>query len=87
MDRGRASNQTSRGRASSRGSWRFAPTETGVVAVPQYASCRIAFALFAPGIALSVLLIAAYTWPFTGELIVGPELLKLVAATHPASNQ
>lgn len=47
-------------------------------------ACRIALALFATGIALSVLLIAAYTRPFTGELIVGPELLKLV---EPAPNQ
>ena len=47
-------------------------------------ACRIALALFATGIALSVLLIAAYTRPFTGELIVGPELLKLV---EPAANQ
>jgi hypothetical protein len=44
-------------------------------------ACRIALALFAIGIALSVLLIAAYTRPFTGELIVGPELLKLVEPT------
>ena len=48
---------------------------------------RIALTLFATGIALSVLLIAAYSRPFTGEISVGPELLKLVAATHPAPNQ
>jgi Protein of unknown function (DUF4239) len=39
-------------------------------------TCRVAL----------VLLIAAYSRPFTGEISVGPELLKLVAATHPASN-
>lgn len=50
-------------------------------------TCRIALMLFATGIALSVLLIAAYSRPFTGEISVGPELLKLVAATHPAPNQ
>jgi hypothetical protein len=48
---------------------------------------RIALTLFATGIALSVLLIAAYSRPFTGEISVGPDLLKLVAATHPAPNQ
>lgn len=45
---------------------------------------RIALALFSTGIALSVLLIAAYSRPFSGEISVGPELLKIVAASHPA---
>ena len=45
-------------------------------------TCRIALMLFATGIALSVLLIAAYSRPFTGEISVGPELLKQVAATN-----
>src|SRR5262249_54875532 len=44
-------------------------------------ACAIALMLFATGIALSVLLIAAYTRPFTGEISVGPELLKQVIAT------
>jgi hypothetical protein len=44
-------------------------------------TCRIALMLFATGIALSVLLIAAYSGPFTGEISVGPELLKQVV-TH-----
>ncbi len=43
-------------------------------------TCRIALVLFATGIALSVLLIAAYSRPFTGEISVGPELLKQVVA-------
>ena len=43
-------------------------------------TCRIALMLFATGIALSVLLIAAYSRPFTGEISVGPELLKQVVA-------
>jgi hypothetical protein len=34
--------------------------------------------LFATGIALSVLLIAAYNRPFSGEISIGPELLKQV---------
>ena len=46
-------------------------------------TCRIALMLFATGIALSVLLIAAYSRPFTGEISVGPELLKQVV-THQA---
>jgi hypothetical protein len=44
-------------------------------------TCRIALALFATGIALSVLLIAAYSHPFIGEISVGPELLKQVLAS------
>ena len=45
-------------------------------------TCRIALGLFATGIALSVLLIAAYSHPFTGEISVGPELLKQVLSAH-----
>jgi hypothetical protein len=44
-------------------------------------ACGIALTLFATGIALSVLLIAAYSRPFTGQLSVGPELLKQVIAS------
>jgi hypothetical protein len=43
----------------------------------------IALTLFATGIALSVLLIAAYSRPFTGENSVAPELLKQVIASEP----
>jgi hypothetical protein len=45
-------------------------------------TCAITLTLFATGIALSVLLIAAYTHPFTGETSVGPELLKQVIASE-----
>jgi hypothetical protein len=45
-------------------------------------TCRIAPILFATGIGLSVLLIAAYNRPFTGEISVGPKLLKQVIASH-----
>jgi hypothetical protein len=38
-------------------------------------TCAIAVTLFATGIALSALLIAAYSRPFTGDISVGPELL------------
>lgn len=41
-------------------------------------TCAIAVTLFATGIALSVLLIAVYNRPFTGDLSVGPELLVQV---------
>jgi hypothetical protein len=44
-------------------------------------TCGITLTLFATGIALSVLLITAYSRPFTGEISVGPELLKQVIAT------
>jgi hypothetical protein len=45
-------------------------------------ACAITLMLFATGIALSVLLIAAYSRPFTGENSIGPELLKQVIATE-----
>jgi hypothetical protein len=41
-------------------------------------ACAIALTLFATGIALSLLLIAAYSRPFTGEISVRPDLLKQV---------
>jgi hypothetical protein len=45
-------------------------------------TCAITLTLFATGIALSVLLIAAYSRPFTGENSVTPELLKQVIASE-----
>jgi hypothetical protein len=45
-------------------------------------ACAITVTLFATGVALSVLLIAAYSRPFTGEISVTPELLKQVIATE-----
>jgi hypothetical protein len=45
-------------------------------------ACAMTLMLFATGIALSVLLIAAYTRPFTGENSVAPELLKQVIASE-----
>ena len=45
-------------------------------------ACAITLTLFATGVALSVLLIAAYSRPFTGEISVAPELLKQVIATE-----
>ena len=41
-------------------------------------TCAIAVAIFATGIALSSLLIAAYGAPFSGDISVGPELLQQV---------
>ena len=41
-------------------------------------ACAIATTLFATGIALSLLLIAAYSRPFTGEISVRPDLLRQV---------
>jgi hypothetical protein len=43
--------------------------------------CGVALALFATGVAVSVLLIAAYSRPFTGDISVDPGLLKEVQAT------
>jgi hypothetical protein len=45
-------------------------------------ACAITLTLFATGVALSVLLIAAYSRPFTGEISVNPQLLKQVIATE-----
>ena len=45
-------------------------------------ACAMTLMLFATGIALSVLLIAAYTRPFTGENSVAPELLRQVIASE-----
>ena len=47
-------------------------------------TCAITLTLFATGIALSLLLIAAYGRPFTGEISVGPELLKQVQLDNAA---
>jgi hypothetical protein len=44
-------------------------------------TCRNALALFATGIALSILLIAAYSHPFIGEISVSPALLKQVVVS------
>ena len=46
-------------------------------------TCAIALTLFATGVAVSVLLIAAYSRPFTGQISVGPQLLQQVVAPEP----
>jgi hypothetical protein len=47
-------------------------------------TCAIAVALFATGFALSSLLIAAYSRPFTGEISVKPDLLQEVVPSETA---
>jgi hypothetical protein len=47
-------------------------------------TCALALTIFATGIDLSLLLIAAYSRPFTGEMSVRPELLKQVIASEAA---
>jgi hypothetical protein len=47
-------------------------------------TCGITLTLFATGIALSLLLIAAYSRPFTGEISVRPDLLKQVLTSGAA---
>ena len=50
-------------------------------------TCAIAMTLFASGMALSLLLIAAYSRPFTGEISVRPDLLKqVITSGQPSSN-
>jgi uncharacterized protein DUF4239 len=41
-------------------------------------TCAIALTIFSTGIAMSILLIASYNRPFTGEVSIGPGLLKQV---------
>jgi multisubunit Na+/H+ antiporter MnhC subunit len=48
------------------------------------ATSAIALVLFATGVAMSILLIGCYSRPFTGEISVGPELLKEVMTTVAA---
>ena len=45
-------------------------------------ACAIAMTLFATGIALSLLLIGAYSRPFTGEISVRPDLLSQVITSR-----
>jgi hypothetical protein len=46
-------------------------------------ACGIALALFATGIAASILLIECYNRPFTGDFSIRPTLLQQVVATEP----
>ena len=50
-------------------------------------ACAMAVTLFATGIALSSLLTAAYSRPFTGEISVGPDLLQQVIPSEMATVQ
>jgi len=50
-------------------------------------ACAIAMTLFATGIALSLLLIAAYSRPFIGEISVRPNLLKQVITSGTTGTQ
>ncbi len=51
-------------------------------------TCAIAETLFATGIGLSVVLIAAYNRPFTGDISVGPDLLmQVIPGGAPISGQ
>ena len=50
-------------------------------------ACAIAMTLFATGMALSLLLIGAYSRPFVGEISVRPDLLKqVITSGQPSSN-
>ena len=50
-------------------------------------TCAITLTVFATGVALSLLLIAAYSRPFTGEISVGPDLVKQVITGELAATQ
>jgi len=50
-------------------------------------TCAITLTLFATGIALCVLLIASYSRPFSGDIAVGPDLLKQVMTSETGTNQ
>jgi hypothetical protein len=50
-------------------------------------TCAIALAIFATGIAVSVLLITAHNRPFSGQISVGPDLLRQVMPEEAASQK
>ena len=50
-----------------------------LVHTDNHRNCAIATTLFATGMAVSLLLIASHSHPFTGEISVGSELLQQVA--------
>jgi hypothetical protein len=49
-------------------------------------ACVFALTLFATGVAICVLMIAAYSRPFTGEISVGPDLLQQVITSESAAS-
>jgi hypothetical protein len=50
-------------------------------------SCAIALAIFATGVAVSLLLIIAHNRPFSGEISVGPDLLRAVMPEEAAAQK
>src|SRR5262249_33506091 len=50
-------------------------------------TCAIALATFATGVAVSVVLITAHNRPFSGQLSIGPGLLKQVMPEETASQK
>jgi hypothetical protein len=50
-------------------------------------TCAIALAIFATGVAVSVLLITAHNRPFSGQISVGPDLLEQVMPEEAASQK
>ena len=46
------------------------------------ATCAMALALFATGVAASILLIACYSRPFTGDVSIKPVLLQQIIASE-----
>jgi Protein of unknown function (DUF4239) len=48
-------------------------------------TCAIALTMFATGVAVCVLMIAAYTRPFTGEISVRPDVLQQVITSETAT--
>jgi hypothetical protein len=50
-------------------------------------TCAIALATFATGVAVSVLLITAHNRPFSGQISIGPDLLKQVMPEETASQK
>src|SRR5262249_2820503 len=48
-------------------------------------TCAIALTLFSAGVAISILLIAAYSRPFTGEIAIQPYLLEQIGKLYTAA--
>ena len=64
-----------------------APIAIAMVHSDNRLTCAIALTIFATGIALSSLLIAAYSAPFSGDISVKPELLQQVIPSETATMQ
>lgn len=62
-------------------------TATALVHSDNRITCGLALGIFATAMAMSMLLIAAYNKPFTGDYSIGPQLLEEVLPSVPCNCQ